>query len=144
MNNQNLIPGQHKLTDEERARGRAKAKETLRRRSTLKQLFKAVSKMDAPNDIRAVMAEMGIPENEHTILAGIAVTTGRLAAMGDKDARRDFIKMIGADPDDIRKDKELELREKEIERKNPEPDEQISIFEMMVRERHERAHKETD
>ena len=141
MNEQNLT---HKLTKEEQDIGRRKGHENRRRRKTLKQLCRMVADIGAPGEIRDVMRSLGIPEDDQTILLAIVLTAGLDGAKGDKDARRDFIRYLGYDPDEVREDKLLALREKEAKKKDPENDGELTIFEQMVRERHERAHEETD
>ncbi len=144
MNEQNLIPGYHKLTREEQSRGGKASSKSYKRRKTLKQLCRIVADMSATGEVRDVMRSLGIPENDQTILLAIVLTAGLDGMKGDKDARRDFIRYLGIDPDEVREDKLLELREKEAKRKDPEDNGELTVFEQMVRERHERAHKEAD
>lgn len=100
--------------------------------------------MAAPDDIRAVMASMGIPEDEQTMLMASVVSMSILAARGDKDARRDQFKYLGEDPEEKRKDEELKLRKAEAERKNPETTNGTTVFEQMVRELYERPDEEAE
>ncbi len=141
---ENLIHGYHKLTDEERKRGRDKVNEVRRRKKSLKQLCRMVADIGAPGEIRDVMRALGIPEDDQTILLGIVLTAGLDGTKGDKDARRDFIRYLGVDPGEVREEKALTLREKEAKRKDPENDGELTVFEQMVRERHERAHEEAE
>ena len=140
---ENLIPGYHQLTDAEGQRGRVKSHESRRRKKSLKQLCRMVADIGAPGEIRDVMRALGIPEDDQTILLGIVLTAGLDGMKGDKDARRDFIRYLGVDPGEVREEKALALKEKEAKKKDPENDGELTIFEQMVRERHERAHEET-
>ena len=99
--------------------------------------------MTAPDDIRAMMALIGIPEDDQTMLMASVVSMSVLAARGDKDARRDLFKYLGEDPEEIRKDEELKLRKAEAERKRPESS-GPTIFEQMVKELYECSDEETE
>lgn len=100
--------------------------------------------MPAPAKTKLLMDSLGIPEQDQTILMGIAAVTGVLAAEGDKDARRDFAAYIGQDPDGQRRDEELKLKKKEAARKNPESNSEPTVFEQMVREIYERPNGEAE
>ena len=143
MNEQNLVPKSHKLTVEEQSRGGKKSVNVRRRNAALKKLVRSVSGMTAPDDIRAMMALIGIPEDDQTMLMASVVSMSVLAARGDKDARRDLFKYLGEDPEEIRKDEELKLRKAEAERKRPESS-GPTIFEQMVKELYECSDEETE
>ena len=144
MNEQNLIPGKHKLTVEEQSRAGQASGVSRKRNAALKKLVKSVSGMMAPDDIRATMALMGIPEDEQTMLMASVVAMSVLAARGDKDARRDQFKYLGEDPEEKRKDEELKLKKAEAERKNPETATGTTVLEQMVRELYERPDGEAE
>lgn len=146
MNEQNLIKAGDRTPSERReaARKAGQASGASRRRNAaLKKLFKQVAALDAPDRVRAEMSLMGIPEDEQTVLMAIAVSTGKLAALGDKDARRDFIRMIGEDPDLELKREELKLKQAEAERKHPQSG-GPTVFEQMMRELYERSDGEAE
>lgn len=117
MNEQNLRP-LHQSNEEATRNGRKGGIESgkvRKRNATLRQLCKMVGKMPAPDATKVIMSQMGVPEEEQNILMGIAVMMGYQAALGDKDARRDYAKITGEDPEEKRKDEELKLKKAQAE-----------------------------
>lgn len=115
MNKANLIPGAHKLTDEDRQKG----KEARRVNSSFRKMAKKLRGTAWTNedDVR-ILEAFGIPEQEQTLGMMIVVRTAVKAAAGDKDARRDFLRMTGDDPDVAAKEKELDLKKEQASQKN--------------------------
>lgn len=131
MNNSNLIPGAHKLTDEDRRKG----KEARRVNSSFRKMAKKLRGVAwQDKDDVAIFKAFGIPEQEQTLGMMVVVRTAVLAAAGDKDARRDFMKMTGDDPDVVAKEEELKLKKEQAQRMYPEnPDyEDTSVIDQQV------------
>jgi len=112
MNNSNLIPGAHKLTDEDRKKG----KEARRVNSSFRKMAKKLRGVAWQNkDDVAILNAFGIPEQEQTLGMMVVVRAAVLAAAGDKDARRDFMRMTGDDPDVASKEEELKLKKQQLD-----------------------------
>ena len=107
-------------------------------RSGIKRIRKIARELKgkaAPEDLAPIFETFGIPVNQRTVGYAIVVSTADGAMRGDKDARRDFLDMIG---ESVRSE-ELKLKQKEMERKDPQQDGAPTVFEQMVRELYERA-----
>ena len=117
MNEQNLRPlhQSHEEATKNGRKGGIASGKVRKKNATLKQLCKMVGDMSAPGDAKKIMTQMGIPEDEQTVLMSIAVMTGYQAALGDKDARRDYVKFTGEDPEEKRKDADLKLRKESLD-----------------------------
>lgn len=114
MNNQNLIPGGYKFTEEDRA----KSKQTRRTNSAMRKMAKKIRGFPWKEaDDVALMKQFGIPISEQTLGMMVVLRTAVLAASGDKDARRDFLRMTGDDPDVANKEAELALKKAQLEQK---------------------------
>lgn len=113
MNKANLIPGAHKLTDEDRRKG----KEARRVNSSIRKMARKLRGTAWTNedDVR-ILEAFGIPEQEQTLGMMIVVRTAVKAAAGDKDARRDFMRMTGDDPDVAVREEELKLKQAQADR----------------------------
>ena len=115
MNNGNLIPGAHKLTDEDRRKGR----EAKRVNNSFRKMAKKLRGSAWLNkDDVTILNAFGIPEQEQTLGMMVVLRTAILAASGDKDARRDFMRMTGDDPDVAIKEEELKLKKAQLEQKS--------------------------
>lgn len=77
-NEQNLRPGEYKLSVEEAKKGGRKSGETRRRKKTLKEIAEAFGSAQAPDEIKAKLYEQGlvskkkITNDEAMLLAQIA------------------------------------------------------------------------
>ena len=107
MNKANLIPGAHKLTDEDRRKG----KEARRVNSSIRKMARKLRGTAWTNE-----DDVRIPEQEQTLGMMIVVRTAVKAAAGDKDARRDFMRMTGDDPDVAVREAELKLKQAQADR----------------------------
>ena len=130
-----LDAGRHKFTDGDRQKSHeSKRVNSSIRKSALK--YRGFPVTEAKDIL--FMASYGIPPEEQTLGNLIALRAAVDAAKGDKDARRDYLKMTGDDPEEKRRDEELKLKKRDSERRNPKDDGGPTIFEQMVRELYER------
>ena len=109
---ENIRPGEYKFTDNDRE----KSHESKRINSAIKKnalKYRGLPVTD-PKDI-AFMESYGIPKEEQT-LGNLSVLRAWVdASKGDKDARRDIIRMSGDDPEEKRKEAELKLKKMQLE-----------------------------
>lgn len=116
----NLIPGSHKLTDEDRK----KAQESRRINSSMRKIARKIRgfAVNDEDDI-ALFDEYDIPVQERTIGTLIVLRAAIGASLGNKDDRRDYLRMTGDDPDVAAKEAEVELK-KALQEK---PDESSAV-----------------
>ena len=115
MNNKNLIPGGYKFTKEDQL----KSARTRSVNAAMRKMAKKIRGMawtDA--DDVTLMNQFGIPITEQSLGMMVVLRTAILAAQGDKDARRDFLRMTGDDPDVAIKEEELKLKKAQLEQKS--------------------------
>ena len=115
----NIRPGEYKFTDEDRE----KSHESKRINSAIKKSalkYRGLPVTD-PKDI-AFMELYSIPKNEQT-LGNLSVLRAWVdASKGDKDARRDAIRMSGDDPEEKRKEEELKLKKSQLDQAKEAPE----------------------
>lgn len=98
-NEQNLIPGQHKLTVEELSRGGTNSAAARRRRKSMREaaeiyLSLPVSDKKAWNKISAAGIDPADIDNQMAIIVGLA----KQAARGDPKAAKVLMEMLGEKP----------------------------------------------
>ena len=130
MNNGNLIPGAHKLTDEDRRKG----KEARRVNNNFRKMAKKLRGTAWLNEDDAkLFSAFDIPEQEQTLGMMIVLRTAVKAAAGDKDARRDFMRMTGDDPDVAVREEELKIKREAVGKATERSDvEDLSILAELI------------
>ena len=114
MNEKNLIPGQHKFTTEERQKAYASRKVN----SSMRKLAKLIRGAPAFDSEAEILEYFNIPVNNRTVGAVIVAKTAIGAMAGNKDDRRDFMRMTGDDPDVAVKEEDLKLKKGQTEEQN--------------------------
>ena len=109
----NLIPGGHKLTDEDRA----KARESRRVNSSLRKTARKVRGLAWSDDESDKLFDaFAIPEQERTVGTLIVLRAAIGAMAGNKEDRRDYIRLSGDDPDVAVREEELKLKQAQADR----------------------------
>jgi len=109
-----IIAGGYKFTQEDRE----KAGKTKRINSSLRKIAKKVRGMAATDkDSIELFESYDIPVNEQTVGYVIVLKMVEGAKAGNKDDRRDFMRLTGDDPDVIAKEADIELKKAQAEQK---------------------------
>ena len=115
MSKKDLIPGGYKFTDEDRQ----KARESKRVNSSFRKMAKKIRGFPVtdPDDIKFLEAH-DIPVQEQTLGTLIVLRAAVGASLGNKDDRRDYMRMTGDDPDVMAKEAEIDIKKQQLEQKN--------------------------
>ena len=132
----NLKPGSsgHKLTPDEVLKGGKKSGEVRRINASFRQLAKRIRGSQAPESEVELLEMFGIPVNSQTVGAVIVARTAIGAMQGNRDDRRDFMRMTGDDPDVEYKEEELKLKKSQVAGKDEHDVEDLSGIWGMVHE----------
>ena len=114
MNEQNLIPGAHKLTVEEQSRGGNSSARSRRRKRDMKAKMKMLlslpcSDTEEWNEASAMGVDMSEIDNETVMLIGLL----KQAKIGNVQAVREVRNIVGTDNSSA----ELEIKKKELKLK---------------------------
>ena len=84
----------------------------------MRKMAKKLRGLPAPTDEALLLKAFGLPEQDWTIGNAIVLKTVLGAMAGNKDDRRDYMRMTGDDPDVAAKEADLDLKKKQAEQKN--------------------------
>lgn len=116
----NLIPNSQRSAEEVREnqrRGGIKSGETRRRKRDMRQCFEAMSKMPAPDKVIKAFKKQGleVPDDLNTYEA-LTYSMMMKAMSGDSRMTSLIMDVMGEKNSDKLKEKELKLREKELQK----------------------------
>ena len=110
MNNENLIPGAHKLTVEEQSKGGKSSVKSRRRKKSMREKMKMLLELPCADNDRAKLEAMGVSPEYMDNEMVLVMAQWLKAANGDKDAYDRVMSLMNRDI----KHEELALRKKEL------------------------------
>ena len=110
LNNENLIPGAHKLTVEEQSKGGKSSVKSRRRKKSMREKMKMLLELPCADNDRAKLEAMGVSPEYMDNEMVLVMAQWLKAANGDKDAYDRVMSLMNRDI----KHEELALRKKEL------------------------------
>lgn len=121
MNEKNLISIGKRTKNEQReitSKGGVMSGKTRRRKRAIKQIVKQFMSAETTDEkLRSILKANGFQDEEMTNAAVLVLSIGKEAFSGNVRAAELLIKLLGDDPDQIRRDKELLLQEELLDLK---------------------------
>ena len=136
MNEQNLIPGAHKLTVEEQSRGGNSSAQSRRRKRDMKAKMKMLLSLPCSdtedwNEASAMGVDISEIDNETIMLIGLF----KQAKEGNVQAVKEIRNILGKDNSSAEleiKKKELKLKEASIQKNIPEVTEEPMLYKALM------------
>lgn len=136
MNEQNLIPGAHKLTVEEQSRGGNSSAQSRRRKRDMKAKMKMLLSLPCSDtedwdEVSAMGVDISEIDNETIMLIGLF----KQAKEGNVQAVKEIRNILGKDNSSAEleiKKKELKIKEDSVKKNTPEVTEEPMLYKALM------------